>query len=73
MLQCYNRGCGQLFDPATNNDGKCYSKTMNHFVFTAHCYFAQNLAGIIPVHRFSTMPTKDGLAAAKSQSTLQSF
>ncbi|KAH8313569.1 hypothetical protein KR067_008292 [Drosophila pandora] len=23
MQQCYNRGCGQLFDPATNNDESC--------------------------------------------------
>ncbi|XP_016952691.1 cysteine and histidine-rich domain-containing protein morgana [Drosophila biarmipes] len=23
MEQCYNRGCGQLFDPATNNDESC--------------------------------------------------
>ncbi|ALC45832.1 CHORD [Drosophila busckii] len=23
MEQCYNRGCGQLFDPATNNDDSC--------------------------------------------------
>lgn len=73
MLQCYNRGCGQLFDPATNSDGKFYSKTMNYFMLTARCHFAQNLAGIIPVHRSSTMPTKDGLVAAKSRLTLQSF
>ncbi|EDV92734.1 cysteine and histidine-rich domain-containing protein [Drosophila grimshawi] len=23
MLQCYNRGCGQRFDPATNSDDSC--------------------------------------------------
>ncbi|KAH8416677.1 hypothetical protein KR222_006363 [Zaprionus bogoriensis] len=23
MLQCYNRGCGQLFDPETNSDDSC--------------------------------------------------
>lgn len=67
MLQCYNRGCGQLFDPATNTDGKCYLRAMNHSEFTARFHFAQNLAGIIPVHRSFTMPTKDGLAAAKNR------
>lgn len=34
LLQCYNRGCGQKFDPNKNNDGKNFysfqKKVENH-------------------------------------------
>ena len=80
-LLCYNRGCGQRFDPDENRDGISYEfKLIDQLltqldflnVILPKWYCLQMFVFIILELHFSTMLTKDGHVVRKNAQILQS-